>query len=363
MMSELKKLGEIIELVDKRNKSLETTEVLGITIDKDFMPSVANTIGTDLSKYQIIRKFDFACNPMHVGRDERLPVALYQKDVPALVSPAYFMFKIKDDKIVVPEYLMLVFRRKDFDRNCWFRTDGNVRGGIAWNDICDMKLPVPPLEEQQKIVDAYNAVENRIKIKQKINEKLEETAQAIYRKMFIEDADESWKTEKLCNISKMFAGGDKPDVFSELKNSTCCIPIYSNGLQNYGLYGFTDKAKVIEESVTVSARGTIGFPCLRLEPYFPIIRLISIIPNIKYVNALYLYYFLKNTNIVSSGTTQQQLTVPEFGETKIVIPNQEKIVVFEDKVRKLYLEIKNNEKEIEKLARLKQLLVSQIAKR
>lgn len=361
-MSELKKLGEIIELVDKRNKGLETTEVLGISIDKYFMPSVANTIGTDLSNYKLISKNIFACNPMHVGRDERLPVALYQKDVPALVSPAYFMFKIKDDKIVVPEYLMLVFRRKDFDRNCWFRTDGNVRGGIAWNDICDMKLPVPPLEEQQKIVDAYNAIENRIKIKKKINEKLEETAQAIYRKMFIEDADENWKTEKLCNISKMFAGGDKPDVFSEIKNATCCIPIYSNGLQNYGLYGFTDKAKVIEESVTVSARGTIGFPCLRLEPYFPIIRLISIIPNIKYVNAVYLYYFLKNTNIVSSGTTQQQLTVPEFGETKIVIPNYDKIFIFEDKVRKLYLEIKNNEKELEKLTQLKQLIVSQIAK-
>lgn len=362
-MSELKKLGDLIDLIDERNKNGIIKTLIGVSIDKCFIKSVANTIGTDLSKYQIIRKFDFACSLMQVSRDGKIPIACLKDFDEAIMSPAYYIFRIKNTDEILPDYLSMWFMRSEFDREASYIAVGGVRGSMPWEDFCDMKLPVPPLEEQQKIVDAYNAVENRIKIKQKINEKLEETAQAIYRKMFIEDADESWKTEKLCNISKMFAGGDKPDVFSELKNSTCCIPIYSNGLQNYGLYGFTDKAKVIEESVTVSARGTIGFPCLRLEPYFPIIRLISIIPNIKYVNALYLYYFLKNTNIVSSGTTQQQLTVPEFGETKIVIPNQEKIVVFEDKVRKLYLEIKNNEKEIEKLARLKQLLVSQIAKR
>lgn len=146
-MKEMKRLGEIIELFDKRNKSLESTEVLGISIDKEFMPSVANTIGTDLSNYKLISKNLFACNPMHVGRDERLPVSLYLKEKPALVSPAYFMFRIKNVKEVLPEFLMLLFRRKEFDRNCWFRTDGNVRGGITWNDICDIKLPVPDIKK------------------------------------------------------------------------------------------------------------------------------------------------------------------------------------------------------------------------
>lgn len=361
-MSKLKKLGDYIQQIDIRNRDLSVNRLLGLSIKKCFMESIANTIGTDFKSYKIVKKGQFAYGPVTSRNGEKITIALLEEPE-CIISSSYTVFEIIDDSKLLPEYLMLWFLRPEFDRYARYKSHGSVREIFDWEEMCRVELPVPPIEEQQKIVDAYNAIENRIQIKQKINEKLEETAQTIYRKVFIEDADENWKTEKLCNISKMFAGGDKPDVFSEIKNATCCIPIYSNGLQNYGLYGFTDKPKVIEESVTVSARGTIGFPCLRLESYFPIIRLISIIPNIKYVNAVYLYYFLKNTNIVSSGTTQQQLTVPEFGETKIVIPNYDKIVVFEDKVRKLYLEIKNNEKELEKLEQLKQLIVLQIAKR
>lgn len=171
-MKNYKKLGKIVKLIDERNKSLESSDVLGISIDKEFMPSVANTIGTDLSNYKVLRMNTFACNPMHVGRDERLPVSLYKKDIPAIVSPAYFMFRINNENEVLSDFLMLLFRRDDFDRNCWFRTDGSVRGGITWNDICEIKLPIPDIKEQQKIVDAYNSITKRIKIKQKINEKL-----------------------------------------------------------------------------------------------------------------------------------------------------------------------------------------------
>ncbi len=142
--------------------------LLVLVIDKCFIKSVANTIGTDLTKYQIIKKYDFACNPMHVGRDERLPVAMYTKENPAIVSPAYFMFKIKDENCIIPDFLMLIFKREDFDRNCWFRTDGSVRGGIAWDDLCQIAFPVPSIQEQQKIVDAYRAITNRIRIKSRL---------------------------------------------------------------------------------------------------------------------------------------------------------------------------------------------------
>ena len=110
-MNNYELLGNHIRLTDKRNSELVTDKVLGINIDKYFMPSVANVIGTDLSKYKLITKNVFACNPMHVGRDERLPVALYQDDEPALVSPAYFMFEISDDSLLDAEYLMMWFRR------------------------------------------------------------------------------------------------------------------------------------------------------------------------------------------------------------------------------------------------------------
>ena len=172
MKSNYDALGNYIRLVDTRNTDFVTEQVLGINIDKYFMPSVANVIGTDLSKYKLITKGKFACNPMHVGRDERLPVALYTEDEPAIVSPAYFMFEIIDSSILNEDYLMMWFRRPEFDRLCWLRTDGSVRGGITWDDICRMKVPVPPLNEQIEIVQSYQAITDRIALKKQINDNL-----------------------------------------------------------------------------------------------------------------------------------------------------------------------------------------------
>lgn len=165
-------LSKHIKLVDVRNKDNITDKVLGINIDKYFMPSVANVIGTDLSKYKLISKGLFACNPMHVGRDERLPVALYEDESPALVSPAYYMFQIIDETVLNADYLMLWFRRKEFDRICWLKTDGSVRGGITWDDIGRIEVPVPPMEEQLKVVKAYKAITDRIELKKQINNNL-----------------------------------------------------------------------------------------------------------------------------------------------------------------------------------------------
>lgn len=172
MKSNYDALGNYIRLVDTRNTDLVTEQVLGISIDKYFMPSVANVIGTDLSKYKLITKDKFACNPMHVGRDERLPVALYTEDEPAIVSPAYFMFEIIDNSILNEYYLMMWFRRPEFDRLCWLRTDGSVRGGITWDDICRMKVPVPRLDKQIEIVQSYQAITDRIALKKRINDNL-----------------------------------------------------------------------------------------------------------------------------------------------------------------------------------------------
>ncbi len=189
MKSNYDVLGNYIRLIDTRNKDNVTNKVMGINIDKFFMPSVANVIGTDLSKYKLITKGKFACNPMHVGRDERLPVALYGEDEPALVSPAYFMFEIIDNKVLDENYLMMWFRRAEFDRICWLHTDGSVRGGITWDDICRMELPVPDIGEQRKIVEAYKSVERRIELKRKINDNLEAHANAIFEQSIYESKD------------------------------------------------------------------------------------------------------------------------------------------------------------------------------
>ena len=173
-------LGNHIRLIDTRNRESITDRVLGINIDKFFMPSVANVIGTDLSKYKLITKGKFACNPMHVGRDERLPVALYDEEEPAIVSPAYFMFEVIDNRILNEDYLMMWFRRPEFDRICWLHTDGSVRGGITWDDICRLELPIPPIEKQIEIVNSYKAITKRIALKQKINDNLRASASIMF---------------------------------------------------------------------------------------------------------------------------------------------------------------------------------------
>ena len=172
MKSNYEPLGKHIQLVDYRNSEEVTSTVLGISIDKEFMPSVANVIGTDLSRYKLISKGLFACNPMHVGRDERLPIALYEKDSPAIVSPAYFMFEIIDRDALNEEYLMMWFRRPEFDRECWFMTDGSVRGGITWDDLCRIKLPVPSYARQCEIVESYRTITDRIALKRAENDNL-----------------------------------------------------------------------------------------------------------------------------------------------------------------------------------------------
>lgn len=198
MQSNYKRLGDYIKDVKVKNVNLGATLLLGINIDKFFMPSVANVIGTDMSNYKIVKKDQFACNRMHVGRDYRIPVALSNKEEPFMISPAYDVFEIIDTTVLLPEYLMMWFSRKEFDRNAWFYTDADVRGGLHWKAFCDMKLPIPSPEKQCEIVHEYNVLQNRITLNNQLISKLEETAQAIYKQWFVdfEFPDENGKAYK-----------------------------------------------------------------------------------------------------------------------------------------------------------------------
>lgn len=186
MPSNYKRLGDYIKSVKEKNIDLKATTLLGININKFFMPSVANVIGTDMSNYKIVRKNQFACNRMHVGRDYRIPVALSKEDVPFMVSPAYDVFEIIDVNILLPEYLMMWFSRKEFDRNAWFHTDADVRGGLPWNLFCDLKLPIPSIQKQEEIIREYHIIQNRISLNNQIITKLEDTVQAIYKQWFVD---------------------------------------------------------------------------------------------------------------------------------------------------------------------------------
>lgn len=165
-------IGKLVTKVDERNSDGTISELIGVSIDKCFIKSVANTNGTDLSKYKIIRKNDFAVSLMQVSRDGKVPVARLEKYEEAIMSPAYSIFRIKDENIILPEYLEMWFKRPEFDREAAFIAVGGVRGSMPWEDFAKMKLPVPPIDKQRNIVKAYRTITDRIALKQKINDNL-----------------------------------------------------------------------------------------------------------------------------------------------------------------------------------------------
>jgi len=153
-----KRLGDYIQLVDNRNVDLAVTNLLGINITKNFMPSVANVSGTDLSKYKIIQKGQFAYSAMQVGRDETIRLALYAEDEPAIISPAYSVIESKDIEELLPEYMMMWFQRPESDRYGWFISDSSVRASLDYDRLSDIEIPIPHIDEQRKYVALYNGI-------------------------------------------------------------------------------------------------------------------------------------------------------------------------------------------------------------
>jgi len=185
MKSNYRPIGDFIELVDVRNKDLRVDHLLGLSITKEFIPSVANTVGTNMSNYKIIKKNQFACSIMQVRRDKKMPVALLKDFDEAIISQAYPVFQVVKEEVLSPDYLMMWFSRAEFDRHACFLAVGGVRGSLEWDDFLEMELPVPSIEKQREIVKEYNTIVNRIKLNEQLNQKLEETAQALYKHWFV----------------------------------------------------------------------------------------------------------------------------------------------------------------------------------
>ena len=170
--------------------------------------------------------------------------------------------------------------------------------------IMQWPVNIPAIDVQKKVVAILSSLDNKIRLNRRINDNLEEQAKALFKSWFVDSDRNEWVHYELGDITLITAGGDRPSKYTNKKTIECYVPIYSNGIDNEGLYGYTDVAKIHEESITISARGTIGYVCLRLEPYVPIVRLISIIPNKKELSAKYLYLWALTQNITGTGTTQ-----------------------------------------------------------
>lgn len=247
------------------------------------------------------------------------------------------------------------------------KESGTVFGSVSKRDITELEVDIiEDVEKQKRIARYLEMIDDKIELNNAINNNLEHQAQAIFKNSFVDFSPfdgiqpHSWTISSLGAITNMVAGGDKPKVISTIQTEDCPYPIYANGLRENGLYGYTNTPKICDESVTVSARGTVGFVCIRHTPYVPIVRLVALIPNIELVSVKYLYLYLKQLSITGTGTTQQQLTIPDFKKTPILIPDKETMSKFTNVITPLFLKIWANEKENSKLLALRDTLLPQL---
>lgn len=375
MKSNYDVLGNHIRLIDTRNKDNITDRVLGINIDKYFMPSVANVIGTDLSKYKLISKGKFACNPMHVGRDERLPVALYDEETPAIVSPAYFMFEVIDNSILNEDYLMMWFRRQEFDRICWLHTDGSVRGGITWDDICRLEIPVLPMQEQLEIVNSYKAITERIELKKKINDNLEATLRAIYKEFFTAKSNDNlpagWKIAPFSEVATVIMG-QSPEG-DDCNNDGVGEPLL-NGPTEFGFYSPTPvqwttngKKYCVDGDLLFCVRGSTTGRMNWANQSYVIGRGLAAIRHKKdvglnwFVKAM-IDYSLQEILAAATGSTFPNVGKDLLNGFLVTIPDDQTLRKFGERGQAISAMITSNAKEIDTLLGLQKSLLSQIVR-
>lgn len=358
MQSNYKRLGDYIQIIKEKNIDLRVTKLLGINIDKFFMPSVANIVGTDLSNYKIVKKNQFACNRMHVGRDYRIPIALSTDENEFIISPAYDVFEIVDTKVLLPEYLMMWFRRKEFDRNTWFHTDADVRGGLPWEAFSNLKLPIPSVEKQQEIVNEYHTIQNRINLNNQLIAKLEETAQTIYKQWFVEGIDSEnlpsgWRTGTLEDLYKFQygKGNTNPD-------NGGIYPIYgSNGV----IGGFDDYNN--EDSPIIGHIGTAGSLVFAYGKHY--VTYNGIICTIKDPLTKYFGYvslLLKDLKEQVRGSTQSFISYDILNEIELTLPESTIVYNFNEKAEVIFQNIRLLIEENQKLEELKELLLAKMTR-
>lgn len=395
MRSNYRRIGDFIRPVKVKNADGLYNDLQGINIDKFFMPSVANTVGVDLKKYKIIKQGQFACNRMHVGRDYRIPIALSDRENPFIVSPAYDVFEIKDKSVLLPEYLMMWFSRKEFDRNAWFYTDADVRGGLPWKSFCDIELPIPSIEKQREIVKEYNTVVNRIKLNEQLNQKLEETAQALYKHWFVDfefpnensepykssggamvyneeldkEIPEGWELGNLHQIAKIIMG-QSPS--GESYNNHGEGEIFYQGRTDFGfrypsvrMYTTQPKRKALFGDVLMSVRAPVGDVNIANSNCCIGRGIASIRHYDNYQSFLYyLMQEVRNQFDVSNdeGTIFGSITKDGLHEITVIKPDKNIIKYFNDQVSKIDSHISNLCVEIEYLNELKSLILSKMTK-
>lgn len=383
MKSNYKALYELVERIDERNSDGSVTDLLGVSIDKCFIKSVANTNGTDLTKYKVIRKDDFAVSLMQVSRDSKIPVARLDEYDKAIMSPAYPIFRVKDKKVILPEYLDMWFKRPEFDREAAFIAVGGVRGSMPWEEFEKMQLPVPPIEEQLEIVASYKAITDRIALKRRINDNLVSTLQIIYKKMFLESQN-TYTTKPLADLCSKIGSGATPkggkaayfdkgislirsmnvfDYFFSYPELAHISQIQANALANVEI----QQADVLFNITGVSVTRCCVVPDdvlpARVNQHVMIIR--------PYKGKNMSYYIMctlctsenkaKSLGIGQSGSTREAINKQELERFEIPVPSDEELERFGEIATKIYALIFSNTNEIRMLCDMKDTLLTKLS--
>ena len=375
-----KTIEELVTKVDERNSDGTISELIGVSIDKCFIKSVANTNGTDLSKYKIIRRNDFAVSLMQVSRDGKIPIARLEEYEEAIMSPAYPIFRVKDKNIILPEYLEMWFKRPEFDREAAFIAVGGVRGSMPWEEFAKMKLPVPPIEKQQKIVNAYKIVTDRIALKQRINDNLAATLDALFSELYGQlNDDDSVSLDTVCSLasSKRVFADDYSDMgvpFYRGKEITLkqagqpiIEPLYIEKEHFTSLkekYGIPMKGDIL-----ITAVGTIGNSYLvRDEEFYfkdgNIIWLKDFKGNLNY----YVYDFMQTKIFkqmldgICIGSTQTALTIVALSNLQIKIPDSRLLNEYTKQSMVVRTQIELNTDEISHLYEHQAILLAELSR-
>ena len=392
MKFDYKKLGNLIEISETKNKDLTVTKLVGMNIHKEFIPSVANTIGTNLARYKLINENQFACNLMHVGRDKSVVISLFTSKKPTIISPAYKVFEIKNKEMILPKFLMMYFRRSEFDRLGWFYTDSSIRGSLDWAKFCDIKIPIPTLEIQEKIVKIYEFLNYRIKLKERINKNLMDIANGIFKKEFLnfEEYDNNnlnssefglipkkWFYVSLDKISDVTIGKTpprkEPQWFSEtngikwisikdLGKSEVYVFETSEYLTEEAIYKFNVKL-IPKDTVILSFKLTVGRLGITTEKMVTNEAIAHFKLNNDLITTEYLYLYLKNFNYESLGSTSsiaKAINSKIVKKIPILIPSKEKLNSVSILFNSIFEQIKINQGEISKLTKLRDILLPKL---
>lgn len=295
--------------------------------------------------YSVVGSFGI---PVFIDKEQKF---VFQRHI-AILRP--------DPKKIVPRFLYYMMLSRDFYMKVDTVALGAAQRTISLTALRKMEIEIPPYNTQEKIVKILKPFDNLIENNQKQIKLLEEAAQCLYKEWFvdlrfpgyekvkvIDGVPEGWTKDILSNVAILKAGGDKPKVFSKKCDSKYVVPVYSNGTEHEGLYGYTDVAAIKEACVTISARGSVGYTCLRRIPFVPIVRLISVIP--KELDVIYLYLYLNNFKFDSNGAAQQQITVPMIKEKQVLIPAKDILDKFIQLIYPIQNAIDKRKNQIEKL--------------